>query len=523
MDVAIVGGGPVGLMAANLLGSYGVGVLVLERESSPHTYPRAVALYDDALRTFQAVGLVEKQASEMMMDLEMQIVSGTGQLLIGVNPAVASMPFGHPSGGAMLQPLLEDNLRKGLGRFKDVELRLGHRVDGVVQDSEGVQLRVTSANGESYTVRARYALGCDGGKSSLREACGIELAGSTIDQPWLVIDTRKPTQSPPKARIVADAVRPMVYIPLPDRYERWETRLMRGETPEHFSTEQSVRDILAPWMKSEPYEIVRHRVYIHHYRLAERYRDRRIFLLGDAAHLVPPFGAQGLSSGIRDAVNLAWKVAMAVKGLVGSEVLNSYQAERRMQMRETMLGVRMMSMVVSPNKWTAPLRDGFFGLLAAIPPVRKALHEVDGRFPSRFRSGFFLRGGGAGDMIIQPRVRTQKGGNVLLDEVLGTGFAVVGMNREPAHVMSSASKRFWEGLGARFVRVVSGNTIVGEDSGVEGGSVVAADESGALTKWFTASGGDMAIVRPDRYVAALFQASRVDSVTSDLQRMLRAS
>lgn len=522
VDVAIVGGGPVGLMAANLLGAYGVRVLVLERESSPHTYPRAVALYDDALRTFQAVGLAEKQCSEMLFGVGMEIVSGSGQLLLGVNPAVATMPFGHPSGGAMLQPLLENNLRQGLSRFEQVELRQGHRVDGVEQAPEGVQLRVSGDAGTSYFVRARYVLGCDGGKSSLREACGIELAGSTVEQPWLVIDTRRSAQAVPKARIVADAVRPMVYIPLPERYERWEVRLLRGETPEHFTTEQRVRELLAPWMGAEPYEIVRHRVYIHHYRLAERFREGRVFLLGDAAHLVPPFGAQGLSSGIRDAMNLSWKLALVVKGMLRPDVLDSYEAERRTQMRETMLGVRMMSLVVSPNRWSAPLRDGFFGLLGSIPPVRKLLHEVDGRFPTRFREGLFLRGGAAGDMMIQPRVRTWEGGEVLLDELLGTGFAVVGMNREPTELMSDSSRRFWSGLGARFIRVVPGTDAVREHHGAKGGSLVAADVSGALTKWFAAGDGDMVIVRPDRYVAAFFRASRADAVTTELQRMLIA-
>nr|UUL70773.1 hypothetical protein [Vitiosangium cumulatum] len=218
-------------------------------------------------------------------------------------------------------------------------------------------------------------------------------------------------------------------------------------------------------------------------------------------------------------MNLSWKLALVVKGMLRPDVLDSYEAERRTQMRETMLGVRMMSLVVSPNRWSAPLRDGFFGLLGAIPPVRKTLHEVDGRFPTRFREGLFLRGGAAGDMMIQPRVRTRDGGEVLLDELLGTGFAVVGMNREPVELMSESSRRFWNGLGARFIRVVPGTDA---DHGAKGGSLVAVDASGALTKWFAAGDGDMVIVRPDRYVAAFFRASRADAVTTELQRMLIA-
>jgi 3-(3-hydroxy-phenyl)propionate hydroxylase len=522
VDVVVVGGGPVGLMAANLLGSYGVRVLVLEREASPHTFPRAVALYDDALRTFQAVGLAEKQTAGMLFGLGMEIVSGTGQVLLSVNPNADPMPYGHPAGGAMLQPLLEENLRQGLTRFPHTQLRQGHRVDGLVQDSDGAEVQVMDERGASYQLRARYVLGCDGGKSTLREVCRIALEGSTLEQPWLVMDTRKGTQAPPQSRIVADSRRPMIHIPLPDRYERWEARLLPGETPEDFADGTKVRELLAPWMGSEAYELIRHRVYIHHYRLAERFRQGRVFLLGDAAHLIPPFGAQGLGSGIRDAANLAWKLAMVLQGLLRPEVLDTYEVERRAQMRETMRGVRMMSLLVSPSRWTAPLRDGLFRLLGAIPRVHEALNEVDGRFPCRFRDGLFLRGGGAGDLMIQPRVRTQQGEDVLLDELLGSGFAVVGLDREPVDVMSPASRRFWKSIGARFIRVVPGGTRPQPREG-EDACVVAADTSGTLTKWFGAEGGDMAIIRPDRYVAASLRSSSADDVTRKLQRLLSAA
>jgi 3-(3-hydroxy-phenyl)propionate hydroxylase len=536
-QVLIVGAGPVGLLAANLLGGRGVETLVLEREDEPHTYPRAVGLYDDALRAFQMIGLAEQQMADMRFDLGLEVLSGSGRPLIKLDAVSQEQRFSLPPGGTMLQTIIERNLRQGLKRFGQVELRTLHCVERLSQDPGGVNVTVRGPNGSSYVVRARYVFGCDGGRSTTRRESGIALAGSTAKAPWAVIDTRSGIPSGGIGKLIADPVRPIITIPLPHGYHRWEFRLLPGEDPDRAIREESVRAILSPWMGHGDHEIVRCRVYVHHTRLAERFRDRRIFLLGDAAHLMPPFGAQGLGAGIRDAVNLSWKVAMVLNGKAGTGLLSSYEEERRPHVRETQMGVKAFGMIVSPNRLTAILNGVIFETLNKIPPIRRRMQDAQLQTPNRFRRGFFLPGGPAGDMIIQPRVRSVHGKQVLLDDVLGGGFAVVGMDGDPRRFMDASAARFWDEFGARFIEVApAGRGALGSEGSPEGAPgelggtrVLVQDESGKLGAWFSqyrggrGGRGDVAVIRPDLYVAALFPARGANTATAALQRLLFAS
>src|SRR5690606_19032036 len=388
VDVAVVGAGPCGLTLANLLGTYGVSTVVLDREPGPLDHPRAVAVDDESLRSFQAGGLAEEILADCIQNAPIRYHDSRGRVLAHVGPS--ARPYGWPRRNLFLQPLLEASLRRGLDRFDHVTLHPETEVVGLKRVGEDEGARLTARHhGAEVRVLARFAVGADGGRSFVREALGIRMLGRTDSAQWLVVDVAEDTWEAPYSAVYCHPRRPSMTIPLPYGHRRFEFKLLPGEREEQITAPAKVRELLTPYYRGRPLpELVRGRVYWHHSRTSARFQDGPVFLAGDAAHLQPPFFGQGMNSGIRDATNLAWKLAAVTSGKCEPSLLKTYDAERRGH-AETMVSfaTRVGRMYQPRNRVTETVRNAFFRGVQQVPGARDYILQMKYKPAPRYTEG----------------------------------------------------------------------------------------------------------------------------------------
>ncbi|WP_300681468.1 bifunctional 3-(3-hydroxy-phenyl)propionate/3-hydroxycinnamic acid hydroxylase [Nocardioides sp.] len=497
-DVVIIGYGPAGVAAANALGARGVSAIAFERDHDIYARARAVTVSDWTMRILQSVGLAEAAKADMDPTVALRWITydGTEILRMPFPPG----EFGHATSYAIYQPAMEQTLRDGASRYGDaVSVRFGTEVTGVEQDDDGVT--VTSrdlATGETSTTRARFALACHGGEALTRDRLGINLVGDTLEQRWIVIDGKVKRWWPNRHILTfwSDTERPVVDIALGRDNHRWEIPLKPGETDADFDTEEKVWPLLESLgVSHEDIDIHGYAFYSHHIRFAEQWRMGRLFLLGDAAHLMPPWAGAGMQSGIRDAFNIAWKLAGVLGGTLPASILDSYEPERRPNV-EFYTGVavqlgRIIKQEITPEEQAELARSQAAGELPPLlwPPSYPAGWFTGIAAPTGFPEG------AVGRMIPQPRAADVHGLIGPLDDLLGDGFVVLGDNVDPSEVLSAEEKADWAALGARFLAVrAADQTTQGPDEIV--------DIDGTLIAWLRGHRARVVAVRPDRFVAA---------------------
>lgn len=514
-SVAIVGGGPNGIAAANLLGSYGIDTVVIEREPQILEYPRAVGMDDEALRLFQTVGLAEPLLRDMIQNVPMRMFRADGKCFAHIRPATRE--FGWWRRNIFMQQLAEKTLRQGLARYPNVELRLGEEVVALAQDDRTVTLQVRDASGGIYALEADYCIAADGGRSPMREMLGVKLAGKTHAIKWVVIDVRNADVDAPYTALNCDPRRPNVCIYLPYGFRRWEFLVYPHEDEQVIAEPDSVRRLLRPYVADPTeLEIVRARTYTHHSRVAERFVVGRVALIGDAAHLSPPWIGQGLNAGLRDAGNLAWKLAGIVQGRLSPSVLTSYEQERHAHSKAMIdLADTFGAMLMPTSRVKAWMRDSFFSAIRLWPGIRDYVLQMRFKPMPSYREGMVVPTGvsnAVGRMLVQPDVEDDTGTRRKLDDVLGSWFAVVGWQIDPQNVFSSKDRGFWSELGARFVQVRRSRCAEMPSAGSSDTACVQ-DVDNGLADWLAQHPGSIMVVRPDRYIAAQFNPTQASEVT----------
>jgi 3-(3-hydroxy-phenyl)propionate hydroxylase len=331
-DVLVVGLGPVGGALAALATVHGLSVTVIDKSPTLFPLPRAAVFDHEIMRIFQMVGVAERIEPVCRAPERYQFLTAAGEVLLDF-PNAAIGPFGWAETYALHQPAVEQVLRDRLNEL-GVRIELGASFEGLSQDKAGATVDVRDDAG-ARQIRARYVVGCDGSWSPVREALGIKLDDYKFDEPWLVLDTiiEEPGDLPIVCQQICDPRRPVTHMAMSGKRFRWEFMLKPGESPEEMLKEERIRELIAPWDCADRMEIERKAVYRFHALVAEQWRDGRVLLAGDAAHQMPPFAGQGMCSGIRDAANLAWKIAAVVRGEAGEDVLDSYQVEREPHVR----------------------------------------------------------------------------------------------------------------------------------------------------------------------------------------------
>ena len=483
-DVAIVGYGPVGVTAANLLGLLGVRAVVIERDPLPYARARAISTDEEVLRIWQAVGLAERLKQDMLAERPIDFVDARGRSFLSFEPK--SRGNAQPPQMFIYQPALEEVLREGVRRFPNVEVLLEHELLSLEQDDDAVDLAVRDLRGgSSVAVRATYVLACDGGSSQVRTQLQIGFEGRTYEDPWLVIDTKvkRPWPEVDRLRFHCDPDRPAVDCPTPLGHHRWEFPVLPGEDRDELKSEASVWRLLGRHgIGPEHVELLRRVVYVHHVRFAERWREGHVFLLGDAAHVMPPWIGQGMAAGVRDAANLCWKLAAVIEGSAAPELLDSYEAERQPHVRAiTEKAIFFGKVITERRRRRAAVRNLLWRAAMRVPRLGSYFRRGDWFPRSRYADGF-LAGGpdreAVGDLIPQPFVATADGEQVRFDDALGPGWTL--LTRPRAAGLTPEAREQWLATGARaFV-----------------------DRDDVLGPWMERRGVDVLVLRPDRFVYA---------------------
>ena len=509
-DVAIVGAGPTGLTLANLLGLEGVSVLLVERNATTVQEPRAVSIDDESLRTMQAAGVVGQVLEQVVPGYGSRYLTPGGACFLTVLPT--GKPYGYARRNAFRQPVLEQQLRDGLARFPHVRTRFGADLTGFVQDDNGVDLTLCAAGG-AERARTRYLVGCDGASSPIRKALGLSLEGETSPERWLIVDL---AESPAErdTLVFCDIRRPCIALPGPDLTRRFEFKLFPPEREADVLRADNVRQLLESRGVAPGSRIVRQTVYTFHARLASGWSLGRVFLAGDAAHLTPPFAGQGMNSGIRDAHNLAWKLAAVVRGRLAPSLLDSYETERRGHVAGMIeLALRMGRIMGPASRWRGWATQTAFRVAGLWPPLRGYFGEMKYKPKPSFRQGFLIPAAHplVGRLIPQPLVRTADGTERLLDAAVPRGFTLLGVDLPLAAIRDAlAAFAFAVVQVTPLALATDADAVVGE-----GTLAVVGDVDPALA----AVSGLIVLVRPDRYVMAAFTPGEARTIASSIARL----
>ncbi|MFD4604624.1 bifunctional 3-(3-hydroxy-phenyl)propionate/3-hydroxycinnamic acid hydroxylase [Streptomyces sp. NPDC058464] len=519
-QVLVVGAGPTGLTAAHLLGSAGVRVLLVERNAGTSDDAKAISLDDESLRILQCAGV-----DEAIYPL---IVPGTGTKYFGVDgrPLVhargpGDRRHGHPFKNPFAQPDLERVLLAELRRLPTVEASFGTRLYSLERFDDRVRAWLGPADGEAaaVSVDVPYVLGCDGGRSTVRELLGVPMQGRSFPDVWLVADTLDDPHDQRYGMHHGDPRRPVVIVAGRDGRCRYEFRLRPGEcAPGAAPPFELVRELLRPYREITPAQVERAVAYTFHALLADRLREGRCFLLGDAAHMMPPFAGQGLNSGLRDAVNLSWKLAEVLAGRAGDALLDTYDTERRPHARAVIdLSVRLGDIVMTTSMARARVRDLLVRAAVRTPWGRRYLREMRYRPVARVRTGAVVRLDGSADPLVgtplpQPHVLYGAALRVArLDDVLGSGWSLLGVGIDDTGWAAVEGAELPPG---RHVDLVLDDRTPREHPGREG----IADSDGRAEALFSRLAGRFVLVRPDRLVAAVFTPEETGRVAQHLDR-----
>ncbi len=518
-DVVVIGAGPTGLVLAHLLSRYGVSVIVAEQNASTVGEARAVSIDDESLRIVQFLGLSDKVTKDIASGYGSEYLGPDRKRFAVVQPSRSE--YGWPKRNAFRQPLLERTLAQALAKRSDVSLRFKTRYVSHVDDGSEVKVSLQGEGGATEIVCA-YLVGADGGRSAIRKSIGAELSGSSFEERWLIVDIEDTRDSFRETRVFCDPARPCLTLPGPHRTRRYEMRMLPHETVAEMENETRARELLGQFGPDADAPINRICAYTFHARIADRWNRGRVFIAGDAAHLTPPFAGQGMNTGLRDAANLAWKLAAVIGGELGRTILDTYQSERRDHAWAMIRLAMTMGFVMAPrSRVQAALTRAAFRVAAFIPPLRDWLAQMRFKPKPRLKQGFFLTGNPlsqklGGTMFPQPMVE-REGALVRLDDVLGAGFAILCYGAEPDDLAAGLG-RLPEMLKARLIGCLP-RTIAFARTPLE---VTIRDQAGDIGALL---GGQAAVVvlRPDRYVAAVFTAEDIANGVAAMEQLVAAT
>ena len=503
-DVAIVGFGPSGAVAAGLLGAQGLRVFVCDKSPDVYELPRAFALDHEIMRVFQQLGIDQAVLAFAEPFTPSEFYGVDGQLIKRFTTVEPPYPLGFVPSLVFTQPPVERVLRAHVQSLPTVKVTLGRELISLAQDADAVTLQLRDGYGALSAVSARYVLGCDGAASPVRNAVGIKLQDLGFDQPWLVVDVlvneRGLAKLPLTSVQYCEPLRPCTYLIGPKNHRRWEISINEGEDPKLLATPEGTWELLSRWITPEDGTLWRQASYRFHALVADRWRSGRVFVAGDAAHQQPPFLGQGMCQGIRDVANLTWKLGAVLRGEAEDSLLDSYGAERKGHVTDLTQRIKAIGLLVGERDFAkARARDAHLlaecdGEVKSVPrqnvqPALQAGLLSAQKHPAR------------GTIFPQPWI-SQGNARVRLDAICGTGWRLVQcadvalQTDEAGAAAVAAQSEFIDAarrLQLRTVRVVTA-PYAGSDANV------LAETDGVLGNWFTQHRCVAALVRPDHYV-----------------------
>ena len=489
-DVAVVGYGPVGRLLALLLGRRGKEVVVVERQPQAYPLPRAVHFDDEIGRIFQSVGVPPDSLPDVVAPYDdlYEWRAADRQPLLRLDWRGLG-PSGWHVSHFFHQPSLEAVLDAEVRALETVELLRGWKAVTHNETADGVTVELQSATDERRSVSARYVVGADGANSVVRSWIGSTVTDLGYFHDWLVIDllVHAPLAEfdfDPPAWQLCDPARPTTLVPGGPGRRRFEFMRLPSETVEELNAEDTAWRLLAPWgITPENAALERHTVYTFQASWSDTWRKGRLLLAGDSAHLMPPFAGQGMCSGLRDAVNLAWKLDLVLDGRAGDGVLDSYGPERAEHVRhfiEASMGLG--EVICLPDPVAAGERDR-----AMKSELATGVEQPPRPLP-RLGAGLHRDDAGGGLLSIQAEV-TDGERTGLFDDVVG-----------PGGVLLLASPQLRDQLGSEDAALMAqlGWPVVALAAEAGDGRVV--DSTGAYTAWLAGLDAVAVLVRPDLYL-----------------------
>jgi 3-(3-hydroxy-phenyl)propionate hydroxylase len=503
--VLVVGLGPTGVVLAGLLGQRGVEVDVFDKMPALHPLPRAVGMDHEVMRVAQELGVADLLHDVVVPYRASQYRGVDGQVIRRLDSPPPPHRLGWDPMFAFDQPAFEAVLRRRVAELPTVTASTSTEVLEIGQDDDHVWARVRRPGGEEETVVGAYLVGADGGASPVRRALGVTLTDLGFHENWLVVDAivgdDAMARLPDTHVQYCDPTRPATYVNLVGRHRRWEIALEPGELPVGPVDGDAVWSWLDRWIEPGEAEIWRAAAYLFHGLVADEWRRGRVLLAGDAAHMTPPFMAQGMAQGVRDAQNLAWKLHAVMALGADPLLLDTYQIERRPH-------------VVTTTEHTIALGRTICERDPALARARDEalLAPCDGEVPVTLRSTFLppLEAGplvsttpGAGEIAPQPLVVTDTG-VVLLDDVAGPGWQVlsrVSLTRPERDELEAAVAV----LGGGHVR---GLATAGAPTTLREDPVVLVERDGIVATWLADLEAGLVVARPDHYVLGTARSAR---------------
>ena len=513
-DVLIVGAGPVGVTLAALCGRLQLRTVVIDKLPSIQIQPRAMALDNEALRILQMAGLDDATFSRFVVRQVRLHSTPFGQF---ARMNTGGVIDGHPMLISFFQPELEQALIDSLARYPTVQLLRPLEWVETVEDVDGCLVTLHPADGSEHLVRAKFVIGADGASSPVRRSLAMGFKGSSYQEDWLVVDALNVDKDVAHVEFFCDPHRPTAHIPGPGKRQRWEFMLHPGESPVDMLRPGSIRQLLKPWADADMVEIERSAVYRFHARTAAEFQRGRTLLVGDAAHVSPPFIGQGLVSGLRDAANLAWKLAWIVRGQASIHILSSYHTERQPHVWAMIQLAKWMGILVMPrSRWAAFVVHGFAKLATHIPGLRSLIVDIKIKPKNRFRRGLFApRKLGSkfqhGNHLAQGRLKNAVGEISLSDDVLGHHLQLIGIGIDPLELMSLAQRETWRLLGGK-------TTVIGRSGNLADAAWIDIENTFGVERF---RHGWIVAVRPDKVVIADGYPKDADSVVQSIAKLLK--
>lgn len=520
-EVAVIGAGPVGLTAALLLAHYGIDTVLIEKNEKTTGSPRAIAIDDEYMRLLHRMGLGSHMRVHTSKPFGIHFISPFGLRLVRVPGFIT--PNGQGNRNAVLQPVFEKILLGGLRAAPSARIHFGSELVEFHQSDEEVTLSVKD-KAATQELKVQYLLGCDGARSYVRSALQISFEGKRIDAPHLVVDLAAFPDQAMHSRFFCNPSRPLNSIPGPYGGRRLEFMLNRHDDHDEIITDTAIQRLVD---KHSPYagvklNIIRRAIYGFSERIAGRLRVDRTFLLGDAAHVMPPFGGQGMNSGARDASNLAWKIAGVLRGRLNPQILNTYDGERLPHIRQIVKYSVWIGKLANMRFWPLALaRDVILSFLNLFPPGERYFSSM--RYMPRpgFKTGFVDLGQGKdaliGRMFPLLRVLDEAERPVTLDDIADRSFVILGFGVHPRMLKMLYAKSSLSSLEAKLVSLSEA------PSDVEAGVIGARPADDNCQSMLASRIGQIAVIRPDGYVACMASSGSFVAASKDLNRYTTSS